>query len=484
MRLPHTKGNTQVAHSFALGYTSLDQEVRLDRLQVEGTIPTWLAGSLLRNGPAKFEVGPDTFKHWFDGFAMLHRFTFQNGNVSYENKFLQSESYTVSMREGRIAFSQFATDPCKALFKGAMTESANANVSIQKVAGDFVAMTETPLPIAFDPHTLETLGVVHYDDQVVGHHGSAHPHYDFTNHMSISYLTEFYMPSVFKVYAIKDGEHRRSIIGSYPVMEPTYIHSFGMTEHYIVIAEYPFRVNPLNLLQSGKPFIENYEWRPQEGATFIIMSKHDGSIVGQYETDAFFAFHHINAFERDGEVVVDISTYPDASSINDLYLEKVRGNVGNKATIARNETRRYVLSLRNTSAVRYELLSEYGIELPTVNYRRYNTHKYGVAYGVGSDRKQPEDFTNLLIRVDVRNHTTKLWSERLCYPGEPIFAESPNPRAEDDGVILSVVLNAEKGNSFLLVLDAHTFEEIGRAEVPHHIPYGFHGEWFSSVREQ
>lgn len=32
-----------------------------------------------------------------------------------------------------------------------------------------------------------------------------------------------------------------------------------------------------------------------------------------------------------------------------------------------------------------------------------------------------------------------------------------------------------QGRSFLLVLDAQTMNEIGRAEVPHHILFGFHG---------
>ena len=472
-----------MANSFTLGYVSLDEEITLDSLPIEGTIPTWLSGSLLRNGPAKFEVGSEMFKHWFDGFAMLHRFTIHNGNVSYENKFLQSDTYKISMQEGHIAFGQFATDPCKAAFKGMMTESVNANVTINKVAGDYVAMTETPLPIAFDPHTLETLGVVHYDDALVGHHGSAHPHYDFANKTSVSYMTEFYMPSVFKVYGIKDGEHSRTLIGSYPVMEPAYLHSFGMTEHYIVIAEYPYRVNPLDLLQSGKPFIENYTWRPQEPAKFIVMSKADGSIVAQHEVEAFFAFHHINAFEHDGQVIIDISAYPDASSIHALYLDQLRDSATHhEPSESDNETRRYYLPLNADEKAHYELLSEYGIELPTVNYRRYNACDYGVAYGIGVDKHTQASFTNLLLRVDVRDRTTKIWSEEHCYPGEPIFAEAPHPKAEDDGVILSVVLNANKGNSFLLVLDAHSFEELGRAEVPHHIPYGFHGEWFNSVK--
>lgn len=470
-----------MANTSKLGYTSLDEEISIKRLPIEGTIPQWLSGSLLRNGPAKFEVGQDMFRHWFDGFAMLHRFSFQDGNVSYINKFLQSDVYKNAMQEGRITFSQFATDPCKAIFKGSMTTSVNANVSINKVAGEFVAMTETPLPVQFDPHTLDTLGVVQYDDRIIGHHGSAHPHYDFATRTSVSYLVEFGMESKFQVYGIRDGEHRRTLIGSYPVLEPSYVHSFGMTEHYIVIAEYPYRVNPLKMLTSGKPFIENYKWRPQEGAQFMVMSKEDGRIVGRYDSDAFFSFHHINAFERNGEVIVDISAYPEAGVIDALYLERLRGNAPDVDGSPRSELRRYHLPLHRSS-VTCEVLSEYGIELPTINYRRYNTHDYGVAYGVGQDRQHPEALDNLLIRVDVHERITKVWSEANCYPGEPVFAEVPDARAEDDGVILSVVLNANKGNSFLLVLDAHSFEELGRAEVPHHIPLGFHGEFFPGLK--
>ena len=45
-------------------------------------------------------------------------------------------------------------------------------------------------------------------------------------------------------------------------------------------------------------------------------------------------------------------------------------------------------------------------------------------------------------------------------------------------MILSVVLDPSAGRSFLLVLDAETFEERARAEAPHHIPLGFHGSFF------
>ena len=42
----------------------------------QGQLPDWLEGSLIRNGPGTFRVGERRYRHWFDGLAMLHRFSF------------------------------------------------------------------------------------------------------------------------------------------------------------------------------------------------------------------------------------------------------------------------------------------------------------------------------------------------------------------------------------------------------------------------
>jgi beta,beta-carotene 9',10'-dioxygenase len=39
------------------------------------------------------------------------------------------------------------------------------------------------------------------------------------------------------------------------------------------------------------------------------------------------------------------------------------------------------------------------------------------------------------------------------------------------------VLDGRRETSFLLVLDAHDLSELARAQVPHHIPFGFHGQF-------
>ena len=42
------------------------------------------------------------------------------------------------------------------------------------------------------------------------------------------------------------------------------------------------------------------------------------------------------------------------------------------------------------------------------------------------------------------------------------------------------VLDAGRGESFLLVLDAGSFAERARARIPHPVLFGYHGEFFGS----
>ena len=58
-----------------LGFHTLRAE-RTETVAAEGTLPEWLTGTLLRNGPGAFETGATTVDHWFDGLAMVHRFAF------------------------------------------------------------------------------------------------------------------------------------------------------------------------------------------------------------------------------------------------------------------------------------------------------------------------------------------------------------------------------------------------------------------------
>ncbi|CAA9452953.1 MAG: 15,15' beta carotene dioxygenase [uncultured Rubrobacteraceae bacterium] len=463
-----------------LGFSPLEGEFEIDALPVEGEAPSWLRGTLFRNGPGTWEAGKSRMRHWFDGLAMLHRFGFREGEVSYANRYLRSPQYQHVRREGAIGYSEFATDPCRSIFKRLTSAfspefGSNASVTVHKLAGRFVALTETPLPVEFDPETLETAGVLDYRDDVEGIGTSPHPHTDSRSGDALNTITHFSRTSEYKVFRLpaRTGTPRREVVARIPAREPAYMHSFGQTERHVVLAEYPLVVNPLKMLLTGKPYAENLEWKPERPTRFHLVDRENGELAGVYEAEAFFAFHHVNAFERDGEVFVDLLAYPDDAVIRDHYMDALLSRRGPTAAA---ELRRY--RLRPDGSTSHEKLADEPLELPRINYEAQNGRDYSYVYGIGQGSEKPESWPDRLIKANVRDGSAQIWREEDCYPGEPVFVPSPDGRSEDSGVVLSVVLDAAAGTSLLLVLDAASFSEMARARVPHHIPFGFHGQYF------
>jgi len=463
-----------------LGFSTLDQEVAIDELELSGELPSWLRGSLLRTGPAKFEIGEKRMRHWFDGLAMLHRFTIERGRVSYGNRFLESRSYRAAREQGRMVYAEFATDPCRSLFKRVQTLFSpgsampdNANVNVARLGERFVAMTETPLPVEFDARTLEAAGVRPYD--VPGQITTAHPHLDRASGGMLNWAVKLGVRNRYRFFMVGRSSRDRSehrLLASLPVKEPAYMHSFGLTERWLVLVEFPLVVNPLALALSGRPYIENYRWKPELGTRFTLVDRLTGETVGGFRTDPCFAFHCVNSYEEDGEVVVDVCGYPDAGIIEDLYLDRL---LAGKPIQAAALTR-YRLRVADRSVSR-EALADVDIELPRINYGRCNERPYRYVWGVGDG---PGGWMERVLKVDTTDGSAVSWSQPACYPGEPVFVESPGAVDEDDGVLLSVVLDATAAASFLLVLDACSMSELARAEVPHHIPLGFHGQFARS----
>lgn len=464
--------------AYEKGFETLETELDLDALSVEGMFPEWLTGTLLRNGPAKFEVGEQPFGHWFDGLAMLHKFSFAGGSVSYANRFLRSHAFEAARRDGKIAYSEFATDPCRSIFRRAATLfrptiTDNCNVNLTRLGDEYVAMTETPMPVAFDPETLETLGV---SFRPPGIHATAHPHHDRGE--LIAYVTHFGPRSEYRLFAQRDRSTQRRI-ASRRVAEPSYMHSFALTERFAVLVAFPLVVNPLDLALSRRPFIANYRWKPERGTEVLVFNRADGSLRGAYEAEPCFSFHHVNAFERAGELVLDMAAYEDATVIDSLYLGRLRSAQGAAVPAAR--LWRYRIDL-DRGRLDEEALAGAPLELPRIDYHEHNGRPYRYVYGTGAangEEAEEAEFLDRLVKIDVSTGAVEEWHEAGAYPGEPVFVPSPRPdRAEDEGVLLSVVLDA-RGTSYLIVLDARSLNELGRARVPHHIPFGFHGQYFS-----
>jgi carotenoid cleavage dioxygenase-like enzyme len=345
---------------------------------------------------------------------MLHSFAFSGGRVSYANQFLRSRSYREAIEAGRISLGEFGTDPCRrlfsriaAFFKPRLTD--NANVSINNLGDEVVAFTETPLPIRFDLSTLETLGVFEYEGDVRGQLSIAHPHLDFVRQCSYSYVLKFGLRSEYRIFRASWDANRQSVICTIHADKPAYMHSIGMTERYLILAEFPLVVNPLHLKFSGRPFIQNYEWEKHRGVRFHVVDKDSGRVIATRETDACFSFHHVNAFEENGQVVVDLATYSDASVIDQLYLSRLRSDQPVTATA---RLTRFRMDVSGSHEVRKQVLADTRIELPRIDYRCHAGRPYRVVYGAGNGRSG--DFIDNIVKVNVERAFEKYASAQIC----------------------------------------------------------------------
>jgi carotenoid cleavage dioxygenase-like enzyme len=472
------------------GFESLTDEREAVELPVEGELPAWLDGVLFRNGPAQFEIGGESVDHWFDGLGMLHRFAFapDRDAVTYTNRFLRSEAYAAA-QAGDLA-SGFATAEDRGVL-GRVRQLLlsdppdNANVHVARLGGQHVALTETPRAVSFDPETLETTGHPEFSGTTV-HHTVAHLRRDETAGETWGVGAAFGLRNSYRVFRIPDGTFDRQEVASIPVSEPAYLHSLALTPNYVVLIEPPLTVDPKAFLLKGGAFIDHFEWHPERDARILLVDRENGDVT-ERTIDPLFTFHLANAFERGredddpGSVVVDAVVYEDASIVTDLGFD---GGVA--APPSPGELRRIrVPSPESEPAsgtdavgdgdgtVSVEPLYE-GIELPRfapdVTGREYD-YVYGQATG--------REGMNGLVKVDAGTGLKQEWWEPGLWAEEPVFVPEPDAEREDAGAVLATALDPAAERTVLLVLAGTTFTERARIELPHAVPFGFHGEYYA-----
>ncbi|KAJ8276086.1 hypothetical protein COCON_G00078380 [Conger conger] len=501
---------------------------------VHGNIPAWISGSLLRNGPGKFEFGNDSYKHWFDGMALVHKFKIEGGQVTYESHYIRSDSYKANSENNRIMVSEFGTlaipDPCKNSLQPCMSTfevpelTDNSNDNFVKYKGDYYISADLQYMRRFDPETLESKEKVDWSKFVAVNAATAHPHYGpdgATYNIGTSYNDKGPFYHIIRVPAEKaepsetlEGAEVLCTIPSMDGVTLSYCHSFSMTEHYLVLLEQPMRLDVKKISEMpGKPIYPGLKWDPSLDTVFHVINKHTGKPFSvKYHAKPLFSFHQINAFEQDGFLLVDLCCSDDGVAIDDFLMKNMlksgepRDPVNMSSEIS---PRRFVFPLnvdddtpidQNLNTIPSSLataikvskdkvfctyenlysedLHKYGgMDFPGINYAKFNARPYRYFYGSGSRHLLGDS----LLKMDLQGKRLKVWDHPGLFPSEPVFVPSPNATEEDDGVILSVVLTPTKENSsFLLVLDARTFEELGRAEVPVNMPYGFHGVFNSN----
>ena len=247
------------------------------------------------------------------------------------------------------------------------------------------------------------------------------------------------------------------------------MHSFGLSERWIVLAEFPYVVNPLRLAFSGRPYIENYRWKPELGTRFTLIDRATGAASGPFATDAFFGFHHVNAYEDGDEVVADVCVFADAGIVEDLYLERLRAG----KPIAKPELRRFRIRPatarsrdeplgRGPRAAADQLRPLQRAPLPLRLGRRERRHRLaradrqGRPRDAGDQRAGPSRAATRASRCSSPRPAPTTRTRACCSRSSSTRARAARSCSSSTRATLS---------------------ELARAEAPHHIPFGFHGQF-------
>ncbi len=281
-----------------------------------------------------------------------------------------------------------------------------------------------------------------------------------------------------------------------------------MTKNYIIIIEQPYVYSAAKVfggvLTKNLSIKDWLSWQPKPEMrnTFFVVEKATGKLVGtEFESaDPFFYLHIVNAFETgDGSILIDLMIFPDSNVLENMTVQNLREanfNEKDQPYGARfclpminvteveegfnlnSEVKTDALAIRSGNKVILspEILTEKGLEMPTIN-KKYLGKKFNYYYATGSATKG--FFQSSICKIDTVEKKTTLWRDSLSnFIGEPVFVPHPKPSSEDDGVILSCIStdgSVEGEKDFLLVLDAKTFKEIGRAYINSHMSQGVHG---------
>ena len=137
------------------------------------------------------------------------------------------------------------------------------------------------------------------------------------------------------------------------------------------------------------------------GDAGAVFDRDDGALQGAYEAEPCFSFHHVNAFERERELIVDMAAYEDAAIVDSLYMDRLR--TAPPPPSAQPRLRRYRLSLDH-DRVAEEQLSDSVIELPRIDYASATAVPTATSTGSASATIRPSlDFVNELTKVDVES---------------------------------------------------------------------------------
>ncbi len=429
--------------------------------RVEGQLPAELQATVLRVGPGLMERFGRRLAHSFeaDG-AMIGVRLPGDGTAQGAVRLVEGPGYKREQAAGRPLFGSAA--PWWRRFLNGLQQrtKATGNTAVLHWQGRTFALMEGARPLEIDVDELRAGELVDFGG-VLGPAFTAHPHRVESLSTTFAFGMRYGPRPALDLYALPDRGAARSL-GHVPLPWNAMVHDFAVTDRHLVFIVCPSKVRIGRAMLAPRDMASLFEWDPSAGAQLLVVPLDAIDEPVRTSIDARFVFHFANAQERGNELLVDFVQHPDDSVIKALSGE---GNSRTKPP----RLQRLVLDPKSGRVHSDQSLWDLQCEFPVLPAGRVG-HRYETLWLQTGDQS--------IARFEPETGALDTWQPGPGYsPSEPLFVPRPNADRDDQGWLVSLVLDGWRGESFFGVFDADhpSTGPIARVWMGQPLPTTFHG---------
>ena len=434
---------------------------------VIGEIPKELNGTFYRNGPNPQYVYSENY-HMFEGDGMIHAITFQHGHVKYKNRWIRTEKFLAERKARKSLFGGMRDFGVQdESVKNCSRSTSNTNVIWHH--NHLLALNEGSLPFDIDRNDIAK-GDIYTFNQLLDRTMMAHPKIDPVNGELLFY--SYFGPDFRYFIADKNGKinYQNTLAMPFKCM----MHDFAITENFSIFPLFPLTWDFQRIQRRETVF----KWEPHLNTRFAIMPRfgNDSDVIW-FEDQAALGFHVINAWEEADKIILEMVVMDD---IPQDVIAFADDNITYK-----NYFTRWIFDLSRRKITK-ERLDKINVEFPRID-ERFTGRNNRYAYTNGTINENALNLFDAIIRYDVNDNKKQIHHfGKGSFPLEPIFVPRSVDAKEGDGFLLSYVYREAHNRSDLVILDAqHADDEpLAIVQLPHRIPFGFHGCWVDESAER
>ena len=450
-------------HPWLAGWKSVQSEsLGPSVLQVEGRLPDGLAGTLYRNGPAWTERAGFRYEHWFDGDGMVHGWRLHGDKVIHRARMVATPKFSREQKAGRFLYptaghhrSRQPTDPQQRrrqssqhlgddaqwtpvrLVRSRLRVRARSRATDHDRAGGLASGPGQRAVLRASTDRSRRLGVELRRDQPGGRFGA--------DRSGTWTPPENWSPATYLETPMRG-----------------YLHSFAMTDQYLVFVLIPFRYR-----EGEGAFFERLRFQPDQPLRIAVVPKHAPATARWFEADFAAIYHFGDAYERNGEVVMRAVQHLDVEEARSPMRPAMNGDAD--AHGGNGRLRELRLGLRDGKA-RWEDTGVAGIEFPLFDPRTRGDRAARI-YAPTNEGAHSAPYFNAVAAYDVERGRRQVhgYGESVLAE-EHVFVPRPGGSRADDGWLVGTLLDSARGRSGIAVLDAQRIEEgpLAQAWLPYY----------------